>query len=271
MGQAVADGVQKIEIAQSAITAVSLMPTSHRAVSQLAVGSTLSYDFLATTSLESYIAKALLVDGVTWSTSDSDIATVDAYGTVTGKGIGSVTITATDVNGYTASAELTVSCSNHQWDQGTVTTAPTATTAGVKTYQCILCGETKTETIAATGTVTTPSTTTSGSSTTTEETTAPVVNKPGKTTATATSNTVKITWKKVAGASGYQVQISKKSNFKNAKKITLSKSKKSYKAKKLKKHTKYYVRVRAYTLYRDEQGNQQKSYSGWTKITKTTK
>jgi hypothetical protein len=50
---------------------------------------------------------------------------------------------------------LLVSCNQdevhvHKFDEGTVTTAPTCTTEGVKTFKC-QCGETKTEKIAATG------------------------------------------------------------------------------------------------------------------------
>ena len=39
----------------------------------------------------------------------------------------------------------------HSWDGGTVTTAATCTTAGVKTYTCSRCGDDRTETIPATG------------------------------------------------------------------------------------------------------------------------
>ena len=39
----------------------------------------------------------------------------------------------------------------HTWDEGKVTTEPTCTTAGVKTYTCTVCKETKTEAIAALG------------------------------------------------------------------------------------------------------------------------
>ena len=39
----------------------------------------------------------------------------------------------------------------HTWDNGTVTTEPTETTPGVRTYTCTVCGEVKTETIPATG------------------------------------------------------------------------------------------------------------------------
>ena len=39
----------------------------------------------------------------------------------------------------------------HSWDNGTVTTKPTCSTAGVKTYYCSHCNETKTETVSALG------------------------------------------------------------------------------------------------------------------------
>ena len=39
----------------------------------------------------------------------------------------------------------------HTWDEGVVTTEPTCTEAGVKTFTCTGCGETKTEAIAALG------------------------------------------------------------------------------------------------------------------------
>ena len=39
----------------------------------------------------------------------------------------------------------------HNWDSGTVTLKPTATTDGIKTFTCRRCGETKTEVIPATG------------------------------------------------------------------------------------------------------------------------
>ena len=39
----------------------------------------------------------------------------------------------------------------HTWDNGTVTTEPTETTPGVRTFTCAVCGATQTETIPATG------------------------------------------------------------------------------------------------------------------------
>ena len=40
----------------------------------------------------------------------------------------------------------------HDWGNGVVTTAPTETTPGVRTYTCTVCDQTRTETIPATGT-----------------------------------------------------------------------------------------------------------------------
>ncbi len=38
---------------------------------------------------------------------------------------------------------------NHDWNEGEITTAPTHTTAGEKTFTCTVCGETKTEPVSA--------------------------------------------------------------------------------------------------------------------------
>ena len=49
-----------------------------------------------------------------------------------------------DVCGYTA-------CEDHSWNEGVVTTEPTCTERGVKTYTCSTCDATKTEIVGATG------------------------------------------------------------------------------------------------------------------------
>ena len=36
-------------------------------------------------------------------------------------------------------------CETHTWDEGKITTQPTDTTDGIKTYTCTVCKETKTE------------------------------------------------------------------------------------------------------------------------------
>ncbi|MCD8015542.1 MAG: Ig-like domain-containing protein [Lachnospiraceae bacterium] len=48
-------------------------------------------------------------------------------------------------------SDVVIAATGHIWDGGTVTTAANCTETGVKTYTCTICGETKTETIAATG------------------------------------------------------------------------------------------------------------------------
>ena len=55
------------------------------------------------------------------------------------------------VCGATLSGMEEIPATGHQWDEGKVTTAPTCETAGVKTYTCTVCNETKTEAIVATG------------------------------------------------------------------------------------------------------------------------
>ena len=55
------------------------------------------------------------------------------------------------VCGETLSGMEEIPATGHQWDEGKITTAPTCENAGVKTYTCTVCNETKTEAIAATG------------------------------------------------------------------------------------------------------------------------
>ncbi len=55
------------------------------------------------------------------------------------------------VCGATLSGMEEIPATGHQWDEGVITTAPTCENAGVKTYTCTVCNETKTEAIAATG------------------------------------------------------------------------------------------------------------------------
>ena len=52
--------------------------------------------------------------------------------------------------GATEKRNLT-DAAGHKWDGGTVTTAPTETTPGVRTFTCTVCSQTRTEAIPATG------------------------------------------------------------------------------------------------------------------------
>ncbi len=75
---------------------------------------------------------------------------------------------------------------------------------------------------------------------------------------------LELTWKKVSGASGYQMQFSTKKSFKGAKKISIKKSKSNYNISKWKAGKKYYVRIRAYQLYQTQSGEIKKAYGKWT-------
>ena len=59
--------------------------------------------------------------------------------------------TVCDICGETIAYGETIPATGHSYDDGTVTTEPTCTEAGVMTYTCTVCGDTYTETIAATG------------------------------------------------------------------------------------------------------------------------
>ena len=73
-----------------------------------------------------------------------------------GLNVWTASITVTDDDGkeigtVNGSKDATVKPTGHTWDKGIVTTEATCTEDGVKTYTCTVCGETKTEAIAATG------------------------------------------------------------------------------------------------------------------------
>ena len=48
-------------------------------------------------------------------------------------------------------AQEVIPAKGHSWDKGVITTSPTCSDAGVKTYTCTVCSETKTEALDATG------------------------------------------------------------------------------------------------------------------------
>ncbi|MCM1224601.1 MAG: fibronectin type III domain-containing protein [Lachnospiraceae bacterium] len=80
-----------------------------------------------------------------------------------------------------------------------------------------------------------------------------------------------LSWKKLSEVAGYQIQISTKKNFKGAKVISISGSKKKYIKKGLKAKKKYYIRIRAYKTYRDTNGVIQRADGKWVKVSKKTK
>lgn len=109
-----------------------------------------------------------------------------------------------------------------------------------------------------------PSTSTSApAAQTTTQPAAPKNNKKVKVaSAKAGKKSVKVTWKKVKGIKGYQIQYSTNKKFKKGNKTITVKSTKSTSAtiKKLKSKKKYYVRMRTYKIV-----NGKKVYSAWSK------
>lgn len=99
----------------------------------------------------------------------------------------------------------------------------------------------------------------------------PSVSKVKSFKAKAGKKKLTLTWKKLSGAAGYQIQISTKKNLKGAKTISISKSKKKYTKNGLKAKKKYYIRIRAYKTYKNANGVKKKVYGKWTKISKKTK
>ena len=72
-----------------------------------------------------------------------------------------------------------------------------------------------------------------------------------------------VTWKKVSGVNGYEIQVATDKKFKKNKKTVTIKKQKTIKTtvKKLKAKKKYYVRVRTYKIV-----NGKKVYSSWSKV-----
>ena len=109
-----------------------------------------------------------------------------------------------------------------------------------------------------------PSTSTSApAAQTTAQPAAPKNNKKVKVaSAKAGKKSVKVTWKKVKGIKGYQIQYSTNNKFKKGNKTITVKSTKSTSAtiKKLKSKKTYYVRMRTYKVV-----NGKKVYSAWSK------
>ena len=82
---------------------------------------------------------------------------------------------------------------------------------------------------------------------------------------------IALTWAKVKGVKGYQIQLATDKKFKkNLKKVTIKKQKTTKTTvKKLKGKQTYYVRIRTYKTKKIK-GKSTKVYSSWSKV-KTVK
>ena len=99
----------------------------------------------------------------------------------------------------------------------------------------------------------------------------PTVKKIKQVKVTAKKKALVLKWKKMSGVAKYQIQFSTNKNFKKAKTYNVKKSQTSVNIKRLKKATKYYVRIRACKTYTDEDDNDKTVYGAWVTVNKKTK
>lgn len=168
---------------------------------------------------------------VTWTSSDSSVATVSNTGKVTAVKKGTCTITVASVDDASVKATCTITVND-----------PAATTTP----------STSTETVPDTGTSdstidSTESTDSSTESTETVTTTTVKLKKPTSVKAKKSGKkAIKITWKKVSKATRYEIYRATKKKGKYKKIKTIKKgSTVSYKDTKVKKGKTYYYKVRA--------------------------
>ena len=87
---------------------------------------------------------------LTYVSGDESVATVDENGNVSAVSVGETIVTVKSVvDGV--QAVVNVNVREHTWNDGEVTTAPTCTKTGIKTFTCTACGKIRTEDIKATG------------------------------------------------------------------------------------------------------------------------
>ncbi|WP_099467088.1 lectin like domain-containing protein [Konateibacter massiliensis] len=233
---------------------------------------------------------AILSSKISWSTSNQNVATVDANGTVTGTGIGTAVITAKTSNGKTATCTVTGKIgkvSNLTATQTTTSVKLNWTKQGGVTGYEIYRYNTSTKKYEKIATNKKASKNTytdksreagtsykykvraykkSGSKYTygTYSSVLTTATKPKTTTLTGTaqSKKAKLSWTKVDGASGYEIYMStKKSSGYTLKKTVKSAKTVTYTQKSLKKNTKYYFKIRAYKTVSGK-----KIYGGYSKI-----
>ena len=175
-------------------------------------------------------------------------------------------------------------CATHTWNSGVTAKKATCSATGTILYTCSACGETKTETIKATGhnevTVKgTPATFKAAGKTdgkkcsvcgkiTVAQQKIAKLGSPKLSKVEAGRKQFKASWKSIKSIDGYQIQYSSSSSFKSGNKtVTVKGSKSSKTVKSLKAKKKYYVRIRGYKTI-----NGKKQYSAWSaKKSVTTK
>lgn len=214
---------------------------------------TLSLEKGSTDTLQTTIEPANATDKVlTWTSSNEGIVAIEINETdgavrLKAMSAGTATVTATSSNGITASCEITVRELPLPKEPETQETRPTPPTLPTP-----VPGDK------------------ASVATSTKSSASPVSAVKVKTPAVAKSFNVKnkkkktasLTWKKVSGAKGYEVQYALNKKFTKQKKSKLV-TKPKLTVKKLKKGKTYYFRVRAYKI-----NHGKKVYGKWTSIKK---
>lgn len=187
----------------------------------------------------------------TWYSYDEDIATVDQKGNVLAVGEGHTIVSAYTDNGFSVNCTVIVEKETDDKKENDPSGDKNETDPPV---------ENKPDT--SIPDANTPDTHTPTENDRTAKAIKRARSKVSKVSAfKKTSRSLKVTWKKVTGITGYQLQYSASSKFKKAKTITIKGYKKTSRTiKKLKSRKKYYFRVRTYTVI-----NSTKYYSKWSK------
>ncbi|MGN0155595.1 MAG: CAP domain-containing protein, partial [Lachnospiraceae bacterium] len=133
MQPAQTDVMQKIEVKDSYITGYVL-----EGVDTIYTDKTTTLTPKASLINGSNTHKLWILDSVTYTSSDTSVATVTDAGVVTGIKNGTTTITVKSGETTLASTDITVKCDHAK--EFVSETQPTCTTAGVKVYRCEICG-----------------------------------------------------------------------------------------------------------------------------------
>ena len=105
------------------------------------------------TSLTTWPGESMkLVEGSIYSFTLPDEATMVIFHNGSGTQTADLTISEEyDLYSYDSGWSSYAQGCDHSWDEGEITVSPTCTTDGLRTFTCALCGETASESIAATG------------------------------------------------------------------------------------------------------------------------
>lgn len=208
---------------------------------------------------------------ITWSSSNTKVATVNASGLITAKQKGTATITATITNGVKSNVKVTVTTSNIKVNKVSLDLKKKTVVAGEKinlkstvapvnatnTKLAWSSSNNKVAKVTSNGVVTTLGvgkakiTCTAKDGSGKKATFTITVKAPGKTAITSiksdSAKTMRLTWKEVSEADGYEIYVStsKKGTYKKAVTIKGS-STVSHTVTKLKSKQKYYVKVKTY-------------------------